>query len=261
MADHALKVRFGTYNLRDGGLDDESPTRLTRQATMLKRLDLDLLALQEAKWGTYRDTRRNYIADRLGMTWARRVPSNFHGCDIAMFVRERKQMRAGKERHLTGPPWVHCHGDVELQVAGQPLRWMAGHMAPSSPTLRLGEAELLGVYRKEPVVYVADCNAVALGETPDTTGVEPVHAKNKLDPRAALALEDAGFLDIGAHLRDPTPTVGYHRADRLEYRADRIYTTLPAEWITGYGVVDGADDLSDHRAVWAEITIPFTGPL
>jgi endonuclease/exonuclease/phosphatase family metal-dependent hydrolase len=262
MADHGLKLRIGTYNLRDGGLDNKAAARLASQVDMLARLDLDLLALQEAKWGTYRESHRGYVAKRLGMTWSSRVPSSFHRCDIAMFVRATEHLRTGKERHLQGPPWVHAHGDVELTVAGQPHPWrfMAGHMSPGSPTIRLAEAEMMGVYRTLPLIYVADFNSVALGESPDLTGVEPAHAKRKLDTRAAQALAEDGFLDVGAHRQDSTPTVGHNRTDRLAYRCDRIYTTLPSVWITGYGVVDDADDLSDHRAVWAEITLPFTAP-
>jgi endonuclease/exonuclease/phosphatase family metal-dependent hydrolase len=256
------RVRFGTYNLRDGVLDREDPARLARQVDMLARLDLDLLALQEAKWGTYRETWRQYVVKRLGMTWSGRVPSNFHGCDLAMFVRQSEHLRAGKQRHLNGPPWVHAHGDVEVEVAGQPRPWrfMAGHLSPESPAVRLAEAEMMGVYRSLPLIYVADFNSVALDESPVVTGVEPVHARRKLDTGAAQALAEVGYLDVGAHRHDATPTVGHGRTDRLAYRGDRLYTTLPSEWITGYGVVTDIDELSDHRPIWAEITIPSTTP-
>ena len=71
--------------------------------------------------------------------------------------------------------------------------------------------------------------------------------RRKLDRGAAFALEDAGFLDVGTHVNDLTPTVGH--ASELAYRCDRIYTTLPAQTITGYEVITTADADSDHRPV------------
>ena len=256
-----LILRAGTYNLRNGGLDGprRDDTRLLRQIDMLRDLKLDVLGLQEAKWGTRSRSRLEHVADQLGMTWRNLVPSNFHGCDLAVLVRESNQMKVTQTRHLTGPPFVHAHSDVELRINGRdrPIRFMVGHLAPSSAGIRADEAELVGVYRGLDVVYVADCNAVGVGENPDTTGVDPYHAAGKLDVRAAEALQAAGFVDVGAYVGNTTPTVGHTRAGRLAYRCDRIYTTLPTDTIIGYGVVQEAGEpLSDHRPVWADFAFP-----
>ncbi|OLT34377.1 hypothetical protein BJF79_07350 [Actinomadura sp. CNU-125] len=117
------------------------------------------------------------------------------------------------------------------------------------------EAELVGVYRNLNVIYVADFNAAAAGEKPDTNGLDPHRAARKSDDRPARELDLSGFTDVGAHMTDPTPTVGHTRDDPLKVRCDRQHTTLPHEAITGYGVVVAADDLSDHRPVWAEYTL------
>ncbi|WP_132158968.1 hypothetical protein [Actinomadura sp. 7K507] len=130
-----------------------------------------------------------------------------------------------------------------------------GHSAPSSPTTRKAEAEMITVHRRLDVVYMADTNARAIGDTPDTSGLDPNKVTKKLDLAPAKELAAAGFHHIGH--QDPTPTVG-HGDDKLAYRCDRIHTTLPAEWITGYGVEFGGDHLSDHRPVWAEITFGQT---
>ncbi|QFG22864.1 endonuclease/exonuclease/phosphatase family protein [Actinomadura sp. WMMB 499] len=264
MAD-SVTLRVGTYNLRDGGLDGASAARndarLKAQLTMLATLRLDLLGLQEAKWGSHGHVRLEQVARWLGMTWKCLVRSNFHGCDIAVLVREGDGIAVTRERHLIGPPFTHAHADVELQIAGRtrPVRFMVGHAAPSSPTLRLAEAELIGVYRNIDVVYAADFNAAALNEDPDVQGVDPLHVARKLDTRPAEELQASGFIDIGAHLGDRTPTVGHTRSDRLAYRCDRIYTTLPRGSITGHRVVQEHRPLSDHRPVWAELTLPLDG--
>ena len=77
--------------------------------------------------------------------------------------------------------------------------------------------------------------------------------RRKLDRRAAEALEELGLTDVGSHTGDATPTVGH--ASKLPYRCDRIYTSLPAEAITGYQVITTADDESDHRPVIAEFDL------
>ncbi|OLT34376.1 hypothetical protein BJF79_07345 [Actinomadura sp. CNU-125] len=116
-----VTLRGCTYNLRNGGLDGHfgDDTRLLLQVELLRSLHLDLIGLQEAKWGEHGRSRLEDVADRLGMTWADLVPSNFHGCDIAVLVRETDRVKVTRTRHLTGPPFVHAHADVELTVAGR----------------------------------------------------------------------------------------------------------------------------------------------
>jgi hypothetical protein len=57
----------------------------------------------------------------------------------------------------------------------------------------------------------------------DDTG--PGHGRRVLDRSAAYALEETGFVDVAAYLRDLRPTVGH--AGGLRYRCDRIYSTFP----------------------------------
>ncbi|WP_433464047.1 hypothetical protein [Spirillospora sp. CA-128828] len=257
-----VKVRACTYNLREGGLDgpagkprDES--RLQEQIALLASLDLDLIGLQEANWGSGSDAedRLARVAEQLGMRWSLLGRSNLYGCHLAALVRESDNLTVEDAEHLTGSPWVHTLLNVTLRVAGRPrpLHFLVGHSAPSSPAMRLAEAEMATVHKHLDVIYVADFNAAALTDDPDTTGIDPVKALQKLDTRPARTLAGAGLSDVGALMNDPTPSVG-HDDDKLTYRCDRIHTTLPPEWITGYGVVPNADDLSDHRAVWAEFT-------
>ncbi len=88
--------------------------------------------------------------------------------------------------------------------------------------------------------------------TPDAAG----RSWRKYDRRPAEALEEAGFLDIGAHAEDATPTVRHD--SNLSYRCDRVYTTLPASTITGSQVITRTDSDSDHRPVIAEFDLTRT---
>lgn len=248
----------------EGGLDDEGgindDARLQQQLALIKRLDCDLLGLQEATWGARSPRTAEAVAAELGMDWKFLGPSNFYGCDLAAFVRVGDHLTVDDVTYLTGPPFVHGLANVTLRIKGhpRPVQFLVGHSAPSAPTARLAEAEMITVHRKQDAIYVADCNAISLTDDLEVSGIDPVKA-GKLDTRPAQALAAAGLLDVGALLGDRTPTVGHHREDSLAFRCDRIHTNLPAAWITGYGVETGGDHLSDHRPVWAEITFGETG--
>jgi endonuclease/exonuclease/phosphatase family metal-dependent hydrolase len=84
--------------------------------------------------------------------------------------------------------------------------------------------------------------------------MHPGKIRRKHDTRAAEALAEY-MTDAAAHLGDATPTVGHRRQDRLAYRCDRIYTTLPPETITGYEVIREDNPESDHRPVIATLTL------
>jgi endonuclease/exonuclease/phosphatase family metal-dependent hydrolase len=130
---------------------------------------------------------------------------------------------------------------------------VSAHLAPSSPAHRLVEAEALALIAKDNrVIAGGDWNAVpAADPDPPLDGVDARHARRKLDRSAAQAIEGAGFTDVAAHLGDRTPTVGHVGPDRLAYRSDRIYTTLPPAAITGCQVVTEDEPASDHRPVIA----------
>ncbi|TDD59069.1 endonuclease/exonuclease/phosphatase family protein [Actinomadura rubrisoli] len=270
MSDKPPTIRVGTYNLFKGGvagLADHDraaefgcpgldTTRLRDQLAMLSRLNLDFLGLQEATWGAHSPDLMNFVADELGMFPCCVGPSNFYGCDLAAFVRQNDHLTVEDVTHLNGPPFVHGLTNIKLAIDGhpRPVHFLVGHSAPSSPGARLLEAETVTVHRDLDVIYVADFNAAAIDDNPDTTGLDPYKTAKKLITAPAQELAAAGFGDIGHIWGDRTPTVG-HGTDKLAYRCDRILTTLPAAWITGYGVETGADHLSDHRAVWAELTL------
>ncbi|MFC4054084.1 hypothetical protein ACFOY4_30700 [Actinomadura syzygii] len=270
MPDEPTTLRVATYNLHAGGLDGDDPehfsrddSRLRRQVELLASLNLDLIGLQDASWGMFGDNRLDNVAADLGMSWRFLGRSNFYGCNLATLIRRGDKISVGDRdvTHLTGPPFAHGLTHVTLTIAGhpRPVHVLVGHCAPSSATIRLAEAETATAHRHDDLIYLADFNAAAVDDDPDTTGIDNATAGSKLDKRPAETLAAAGFHDVGHIVGDPTPTTG-HRAPNqddgaLALRSDRIYTTLPTKTITGYGVELGGDALSDHRIVWAEFTL------
>ena len=250
-----MDLTVGTYNLRNGGDNGLTP-RLDRQLAMLKRQGFDVLALQEAKrWN--RDRRRLlYRAEAaLGMR-ATLVKSAHHGCHLVLCVNTAR-VQIVEDRHERGHPYWHgvvghriiVDGRVEADV-------VAVHLAPSSPRIRLAEAESLQLVVKaaagRPLVLMGDFNAVPSNHT-GASG-----SARKRDPRPALALEET-LIDVGAVWEDHTPTVG-HEPGTMAYRADRIYTNLPPEAVDDYAVVPEEEPLSDHLLVKATLSQFSLGP-
>jgi hypothetical protein len=62
-------------------------------------------------------------------------------------------------------------------------------------------------------------------------------------------LEETGFVDVAAYLRDLRPTVGHDGG--LRYRCDRIYGTFPLNAIVSYEVIEEHEPVSGHRPLVA----------
>lgn len=246
-------LRVGTYNL--WGADDL--IRLKRQLAMLAGWELDILVLLECKWWDRNYRRLLHQAGRALRMHFYLVESNHHGCHIAIGVRD--PYRVVEERHDTTAVWWTALAHVVVDTGHpRPLHVLGAHLAPSSPTIRLQAAEALQVISARPLLAMGDWNAVPATdpdpEIPPDADVE--HVRRKLNRSAAEALGAAGWLDVGAVVGDPTPTVGHTPADRLAYRCDRIYTAgLPLQAITGYRVGPAQPELSDHRLVMAVLNL------
>jgi endonuclease/exonuclease/phosphatase family metal-dependent hydrolase len=238
------KLTAITYNLRDGGGDDR---RLARQLDLLARLNPSVLALQECKWWDRNGFRRLHQAERVLRMRGFLAESNRHGCHIALFVRESAGIRVTGWYPDSAAPYWHVLARLVTEVDGyhRPVHIVGAHLAPSSPAIRLAEAETFSLLTGpgHDVIALGDFNAIpATGPDPALDGVTRVKARRKLDRRAAQAIEDAGFTDTGAQATNRAPTVGFTGPDRLAYACDRIYTTLPPEAVAGFRVI-GADEL------------------
>jgi hypothetical protein len=206
------------------------------------------------------------------------LASNNHGCDLGWFYRPSR-LRVIEERHLrTGfhhgicciraafslvtaaPAGPEPGASIDDQPVEVVVDLGCGHLAPSSPLRRQSEAEeiklLLAGY---PLIFLGDLNGVpAEGDDPPTQGIDPAQARRKLDRGAARALQEIGLVDVGHRLGDTAPTVGHLRADRLAYRCDRIYSTLPADTFIDHRVAEGGE--SDHRLVEAAFDLTRGDP-
>jgi endonuclease/exonuclease/phosphatase family metal-dependent hydrolase len=248
---------FGSYNLLAGGFDDGRDDRLRHQLTLLADIGADAWAFQECAGWRAAGCRALFTAEQILGLRGFLVPSAHHGCDLAVFVRESAGLRVIAERHELGHPYWHAVARIIVETSwpGTSLHLVSAHLAPSSPAIRLAEAEALALIAKDGwVIAGGDWNAMpATDPVPPVDGIDPAHARRKLDRSAAYALEEAGLIDVAAHLGDLRPTVGH--AGGLHYRCDRVYTTLPAEAIASYQVVTEYEPASDHRPVVATFNL------
>jgi endonuclease/exonuclease/phosphatase family metal-dependent hydrolase len=252
---------FGTYNTEFGGIDNGNDERLRHQLALLAEAEADAWALQECNGWQDDDGRYLYLAEQaLGMRGFIARSNRGRGCDPAVFVRESPDVRVTGHRHEEQPPYWHGVALVTAEIGGVgPVRLASAHLAPSAPSLRAVEAEAFALIAEKhghgPLIAGGDWNAFPSGSpVPDTIGLHPGKVRRKADTRAAQALEEY-MTDVAMHLGDATPTVGHRRSDRLAYRCDRIYTTLPDPAITGCRVVREAEPQSDHRPVLATFAI------
>jgi hypothetical protein len=80
--------------------------------------------------------------EQLGMTGFL-AESAHHGCHLAVFVRESAGLQVIEPRHERGHPYWHAVARVLVQAEGlpEPLYLASIHFCPSSPVIRLAEAE------------------------------------------------------------------------------------------------------------------------
>lgn len=250
-----MKLTYATWNTLSGGIDAGDTVRLRRQMALLTSLSPTAVGLQECKDWDRENYRALHLAERLLGMRGFLAQSAHHGCHLAIFIREDAGLRVTEQRHEHGDEWWHGVACILVEAEGfpQPLQLASCHLAPSSPERRLAEAEAFALVAKRGLLIAGgDWNALPASD-PEPPGPVSGEHRRKLDRRAAQALEELGLLDVAAHARDTTPTVGH--ASKLPYRCDRIYTTLPPEAITSYQVITTADDESDHRPVIAEFDL------
>lgn len=252
------RIRVGTYNLHDGGMDDGTDARLKRQLAMLAEQRLDLLGIQEAKYWNRDHARLRYGPEHaLGMRSVL-VKSHHHGCHLVICIRPPR-LRIVEARHERGRPYWHAVACLRLRLQldenGDECEFdfVNTHLAPSSPENRQAEAESLRLLVKgeRALIAVGDFNAAALDDPALQAKTQDPLALRKLETGPAQALADAGLTDVGRHLHDLKATVGHRHG--LAYRCDRVYTTRPS-WARAHEVIVTPD--SDHALVVAVFEVP-----
>ena len=242
---------FGSYNWQ-GCSGDGEDGRLTRQLALLSDVRADAWVFQGCSGWRDCGGRALFLAEQILGLRGFLAPSSRPGGDLAVFVRE-PGLRVTAERHEHGYPF--WHGVARLVVAtpwpGTSLQLVSAHLAPSSPVIRLAEAEALAVIAEDGLVIAGGSwNALSAADLePSLDGIDPGHGRRVLDRSAACALEETGFVDVAAYLRDLRPTVGHDGG--LRYRCDRIYSTFPLNAIVSYEVIEEYEPVTGHRPLVA----------
>jgi hypothetical protein len=248
---------FGSYNWQGGGFDDAQDGRLRRQLVLLADVRADAWVFQGCSGWRDCGGRALFLAEQILGLRGFVAPSSHPGGDLVVFVREAAGLRVTAERHEHGYPFWHA---VARLVVATPwpstsFHLVSADLAPTSPTIRLAEAEALAIIARDGLVIAGGSwNALsATDPEPSLNGIEPGHGRRVLDRSAAYALEETGFADVAACLRDLRPTVGH--AGGLRYRCDRIYSTFPVNAIVSYEVIEEYDPVSGHRPVVATFNL------
>jgi hypothetical protein len=247
---------FGSYNLHAGGFDDGRDERLLHQLALLADIGADAWAFQECTGWRASGCRALFRAEQvLGLRGF--LVSSVHDCDLAVFVRQSAGLRVTAERHEHGHPYWHAVARIVVGTAwpSASLHLVSTDLAPSSPSIRRAEAEALALIAQDgPVIAGGDWKAMpATDPEPQLDGIDSRQGLRELDRSAAYAIEEAGFIDVAAHLGDLRATVGHVTGPH--YRRDRIYTTLSAEAIASYQVVTEYEPASPHRPIVATFNL------
>ncbi len=248
---------FGSYNWQGGAFGDEQEGLLSRQLVLLADARADAWVFQGCSGWRDSGGRMLFRAEQLLGLRGFLAPSSRHGGDLAVFVREAACLRVTAERHEHGCPFWHAAACLVVATPwpGTSFQLVSADLAPTSPTIRLAEAEALAIIAKDgPVIAGGSWNALSAADPePSLDGVEPMDGRRVLDRSAAYALEETGFADVAAYLGDLRPTVGH--AGGLRYRCDRIYSTFPVNAIVSYEVIEEYDPVSSHRPVVATFNL------
>jgi hypothetical protein len=248
---------FGSYNWHGGVVDNGQDGRLQRQLVLLSYVRADAWVFQGCSGWRDCGGRTLFLAEQILGLRGFLVPSSRQGGDLAVFVREPAGLRVTAERHEHEYPF--WHGVARLVVAtpwpSTSFHLVSAHLAPTSPTIRLAEAEALGMIAKDGFVMAGGSwNALSAADPePSLNGIDRGHGRRVLDRSAAYALEETGFVDVAGYLRDLRPTVGH--SGGLRYRCDRIYSTFPLNAIVSYEVIAEYEPISGHRPVVATFNL------
>ena len=261
-------MRVATYNIRDGGVDGGSASRLDDVLSVLRGMDADVVALQEANgFGTGR--RMQAVAAALGMRGA--LCETRSGFDLALFVRPPLRIiRRGVARS-----GFH-HGACYVDIAGPgvaPVRVVTAHLSPFDGSQRLAEGRRLlrRVAVGSRVILMGDFNSLDRSRD-HSRDLERLSAADRqryllpgsheVDTRVIDLLESAGFVDLATvsnpPATGPTAPTRFEGSEFSNMRLDRIFASPElARHLTSVRTVrqGKAAHASDHYPVVADIAL------
>lgn len=224
---------LGSYDWEGSGVGDQSDW-LRRQLCLLADVRASAWVFQGCAGWRDSGGETFFLAEHiLGLRGflAASIP---RGGDLAVFVRGSAGLRV--TAHWQEMRYSFWHAPVRVVVAtpwpGILLQLVSVHLAPTSPAIRLAEAEALAaIADDDPVIAGGSWNALsATDPEPSLCESGSGYRRRVADRTAANALEEAGFVDVGAYLRDIRPTVGHNGS--LLYRCDRKMEPAPGPLTT-----------------------------
>lgn len=256
-----------TYNVLTGGRDADGPGRLDRIVDTIRRVNPDLLVLNECNGFEQEGYRTLYRMEaELGMRGVlAEAESGFH---VALFSRVGRLT----ETRFLSREVHHAVLAATLEIGGTTLRVIGAHLCPFGGDARLLEVQhLIRFLREDNVVVLGDLNALS---PHDVAHYQPsrwlprrrsrhvlVESGGKLDTRAISALEEAELVDVLRLRGSAEPTVltrlGAGSED-YQVRIDYVFASpraaqrvTHAERVTG-GHVEAA---SDHYPLLVDLDL------
>lgn len=263
-----MPLRVMTYNIKNGGRDGRTTSRLDRIVEVINSAAPDVLGLQELR-GFSSTGHLAELADAVGMLGF--LARSWFGQPVAVLVRPSARVeRVAPVRR----PFHHAVQRVVMASTAGPLRVLSAHLNPYSGTRRLVEARwLAAACRGEPLtLLMGDLNSLdpwtdhgdRIGRLPAAhRGRHLLRNSSTADTRAISVLERAGLVDLfrtaGRGDPDTVPT-RHGGAEFSGMRLDYLFgTPALAARTRRCTVVRGgvAEVASDHHPVIGDLDVDF----
>ncbi len=258
-------MRVMTYNILDGGVDDDGSDRWPLLLEVINTSKPDLLVLDECSHFDANGYRNLHRMEReTGLRGL--LAESTTGYHVALLV--GTDIDIIEHHPLQGPHhaslWVRC------VRRGLPFAILAAHLCPFGGQTRLMEAEALTRAAKldEWVFIAGDMNAISPRDAHgyDTNQWLPrrrvrhlLPNSNDIDTRAMALLEASGMVDLAAHAGRAAPTVLTPLVEdhaNYEVRLDYVFGSPPVvPWLTSVDVIttEAARRASDHYPLVVEL--------
>lgn len=261
-------VRLMSYNTLFGGFDGDEGRRFELQVDIIRDADPDILLVQEWKGFLADGARRLFEAERRLDRRALVAVAPITGQNTAILLKPSIEVIRFE---TDANHFHHAAAIAELRMPGldRPLTAISVHLCPNGPEVRLREASYLVNYAIDDgyIVVGGDFNSIsphdsepALSDLPTRFRARYAGADGKADHRTLVALEAAGFIDIGFALGGndiPTvPGTAFQGSEFVPFRCDYLLASAAlAGRAQRYAVLRDArtGNSSDHYPIVSDI--------
>ncbi|MGL4649428.1 MAG: endonuclease/exonuclease/phosphatase family protein [Caldilineaceae bacterium] len=255
-------------------------------ADVLAAADADIIGLNEVPYphpqpSTNGEPALDWLGKQLGMhvvfgpwqRWPAHLDMPAAGYGNALLA--RKPIVASAGHHLSSTPSTESRGLLEGRVLlgesaarpGGAFTVYVTHLDHTDEEARVVQfrnaRQWLIRDRNRPHLLMGDINAISawdFAHRPDDLATlrDHSHGSNLVDgdtgPRVVAAIEKAGYTDAARLLAAPGGR-SYVRA-QLDLRLDYLFASESlAPLVRGYGIIENADAVSDHRPVWVDLAL------